>query len=189
MSHQIYNTDGFVISSQNRGDSDRLYFIFTKDLGLIRAVAAGVRKLESKLRYSLQDFAYSNISLVLGKTGWRIVNSHYIENPARVFTNSIKVKSLRLLKKVCPEDEANQDLWLEIVSAFDFIDSNKDVDRKSLEALLVLKILSKLGYWGEEKGDSFVSSPFTKDSVDRIEKQKKQIIKSLNESLRATQLI
>lgn len=190
MSHQIYTTKGFVISSENRGDSDKTFFIFTEDLGLVRASASGVRKNESKLRYSLQDFSFSEVSFVLGKQGWKIVNA----SPLNVFLEKIqnsetKVKTLRLLKRLCPQDEPYENLFHELVKAFLFMESQKIVSDKSMDALLALKMLSFFGYWGEEKEHLFIESPFNQNVLDEVTKVRKDIVKEVNKSLRATQLI
>ncbi len=48
MSHSIYHTEGFVIASQDTGEANKYYKIYTKDFGLIGATAQGVRHLKSK---------------------------------------------------------------------------------------------------------------------------------------------
>jgi recombinational DNA repair protein (RecF pathway) len=189
MSHEIYTTKGYIISSEGKSESDKNFFILTKDLGLIRATAQGVRKIESKLRYSLQDFSFSEISFVMTKAGWRITSASILESSKNVTKDEVKVKTLRLLKKLWGTDEVNENLFNEIRSAFDFIDNEIEKSEvKSIEALLVLKILSHLGYWGEDKEDTFAESPFNKESVAKITEKREDIIKALNESLRATQL-
>ena len=49
--------------------------MFTKDFGLISALATGVRKSESKLRYTLQEYSVCQVSLVKGKSTWRITSA------------------------------------------------------------------------------------------------------------------
>ncbi len=78
--HHIYNTEGFVIGGTNVGEANKLLKIFTKDFGMITGSAQGIRHLKSKLRYSLQDFSYSSVSLVKGKEMWRVVNAERKEN-------------------------------------------------------------------------------------------------------------
>ena len=75
MLHHIYHTEGFVLSGQSVGEANKYFRIFTKDFGMVGAMAQGIRLLQSKLRYSLQDYSYSKISLVRGKQVWRIVGA------------------------------------------------------------------------------------------------------------------
>jgi len=63
------------LGSRNFGEAGRHYFIFTRDLGMVTASAEGVRKISSKLRYVLQDFAYLKIDLVSGRNIFRVTNA------------------------------------------------------------------------------------------------------------------
>ncbi len=72
--HHIYHTEGIILGSKNFGEAGRYYFIFTRELGMIYASAQGVRKMSSKLRFVLQDFAYLKIDLIQGKDFWRITS-------------------------------------------------------------------------------------------------------------------
>ena len=65
--HHIYHTEGIILDSRSFGEAGKHYSIFTRDLGMITASAQGVRKMSSKLRFILQDFAYLKIDLVAGK--------------------------------------------------------------------------------------------------------------------------
>ena len=73
--HHIYHTEGIILGSNNFGETGKYYAIFTRDLGMIYASAQGVRKMSSKLRFVLQDFAYLKIDLVKGKDFWRLTNA------------------------------------------------------------------------------------------------------------------
>ena len=71
--HTIFETDCFVISSSPQGEANKQLDLLTRDFGLIRATAQGVRWLKSKLRYSLTDFSFTHASLVRGKEFWRVL--------------------------------------------------------------------------------------------------------------------
>lgn len=191
MAHEIHTTQGFIISSESLGEADKALFLFTEHLGLIRATAQGVRKLSSKLRYALQDFSYSEVSVVMTKGGWRVVNAIPLVAPQAITSSGVKVKSLRLLKRLCGYDEPHPKIFHEFVAAFHFIDqSSPEIPNTSIEALIVLKTLYLLGYWGEiEEGETFATSPFHQDVIEKITNNKMRIIHHVNKSLRATQLL
>ena len=73
--YHLYQTEGIVLKSVPTGEGSSYFYIFTKDLGLLVATAKSVREERSKLRYGLQPFSISNISLVRGKESWRITNA------------------------------------------------------------------------------------------------------------------
>ena len=67
MSYHIYTTPGIVLRHRPLREADRVYIILTRDLGLIRASAIGVRKETSKLRGALEPLSLSMTSWVTMK--------------------------------------------------------------------------------------------------------------------------
>lgn len=194
MSHTIYNTEAFVVSSRNSGEADRTFRLFTKDFGVISAKATGIRKVSSRLRFFVQDFKYIDASIVKGKNYWRLVSARPIHelNSRKSLTTSSRIRSLQLVGKLAPEGESLTELFDELVSAYTFTSTNhpKKEDLESIEALIALKILHSLGYWGDKQSENdLVKSPFNENVVAQVKLSKKTIIKELNNSLRATQLL
>ena len=74
MSYHIYQTEGVILSSHLAGESNRFYYIYTEEFGLIGVWGQGVRKLESKLRFNLQDFSHVRIHLIRGKNMWKLTD-------------------------------------------------------------------------------------------------------------------
>ena len=102
--HHIYHTEGIILSSRSYGEAGKHFHIFTRDLGMITASAQGVRKMSSKLRFVLQDFAYLKIDLVQGKNIFRLTNAsktnkleHIVKN---VETLKVFANIARLLKRL-----------------------------------------------------------------------------------------
>ena len=75
MAHHVYKTTGIILQAIPSGDSNLFLSIFTRELGLIKATAQGVRYLKSKLRYSTQKYDFSIMSFVYGKHTWRLTNA------------------------------------------------------------------------------------------------------------------
>lgn len=193
MSHTIYNTEAFVMSSYNSGEADKTYRLFTKDLGVITAKATGIRKIESRLRFFVQDFKYIDASLVKGKNYWRLISARPIHdlNSRKSLTTPSRIRSLQLVAKLAPTEEPLTNLFDELVAAYTFTSTShpKAEDMESIEALIALKILHSLGYWGDvETQMEFIKSPFDESAIAKIKATKKSIIRELNKSLSATQL-
>ncbi|MCE9517782.1 recombination protein O N-terminal domain-containing protein, partial [Candidatus Nomurabacteria bacterium] len=72
--HHIYHTKSFVIGSYNRGEANKILVLYTREMGLVRAVAQGIRLNKSKLRFGLQDFSYASVDLVRGRDIWRVTS-------------------------------------------------------------------------------------------------------------------
>lgn len=180
------------MSARNTGEADRTFHLFTKDFGAVRAKATGIRKNESRLRYVVQDFKYVDISLVKGKVAWRLVSARPIHdlNSRKSLATPSRVRSLQLLSRLAPEGEPHEALFDDFVAAYGFTSQEKlqGTIIESVEALLALKILHALGYWGQQEGHDFITSPFDAASMEKIAATKKEIIREVNKSLAATML-
>ncbi|MDD5356940.1 MAG: DNA repair protein RecO [Candidatus Pacebacteria bacterium] len=152
--HHIYQTEGFVIGGTNAGEANRYLKIFTLDFGMISGSAQGIRHLKSKLRYSLQDFSYSSVSLVKGKDVWRVVNAEKKENLWELFRKEkrkleIFARSLSLLKRFLHGEEKNEALFRLFSSSCFYLAKSETLspeDLRNFEYVLVLRILHNLGY-------------------------------------------
>lgn len=195
--HHIYNTEGFVLSGVNVGEANRYFRIFTKDFGAIGASAQGVRLLESKLRYSLQDYSYSKISLVRGKHGWKITGAIQEKNIRNSFKGNqgkfeVLAKTFSLLERLVRGEEKNEPLFFHISSACEFLEK-ENLDRnflKNCECIFVMRILRSLGYMAESKdlSEFIVSSFWTKELVSKIGPVSRDAVSQINKSLNETQL-
>ncbi len=156
MSYHIYQTEGFILSSISVNEASRYLSIYTKDLGLIRALAQGSRNLRSKLKHSLQDLSFSKVSFVRGREIWRIVNSECIYFPNMNLERSKKdllAKTSLLLRRLINGEEADPRNFEDIMKGFYFM-INEDLTSEELslfEPIFILKILRNLGYGPFEK--------------------------------------
>lgn len=81
MAHVMYITDALVCGSKNHNTADKNYLLFTREHGMLWGTARSVREERSKQRYALQDFSLIRVSLIHGKSGWRIGSTEAIDNP------------------------------------------------------------------------------------------------------------
>ncbi len=63
-----FRTAGFVLKKQNFGEADRILRVFSREFGLLSALAKGVKKIHSKKSGSLELFCETNFRLYR-KTG------------------------------------------------------------------------------------------------------------------------
>lgn len=153
MSYHLYHTDAFVIGGTPSGEGSRILALFTRELGMISASARSVREERSKLRYGLQDFSFSEVTLVRGRDSWRITNASIIESVSRSFQESSQTLALftrvfRLLRRLLQGEGKNEPLFATIVSAYSFLKNKNSIslEQANIEIVLVLRILFLLGY-------------------------------------------
>ncbi len=198
MSHHIYHTEGLVLSGANFGEANRFISIFTKDLGMIQGIAQGVREVRSKLKYSLQDFSYSKISLVRGKKAWRITNAAPHKNfyqllQAKETSLVVCARVVLLIKKLVNGEDKNEALFFTLVSFLEFIERAELVfiDLCNAEYIVALRILNSLGYLGGEAYvKEFVTSvDWNRELLSKMDLVKKKVILDINNALKESQLV
>lgn len=198
------------MGSRNYGETGKSYSIFTRDLGMIYASASGVRKMSSKLRFVLQDFAYVKIDLVQGKEFWRVTSvsktnklEQLAKNPEtfRIFSNIAN-----LLKRLLAGAEKNETLFADLVSGLSALEKIGEAkssfagspdaspeafreDLRNLEAIIVLRILHNLGYiGGNESLQNLIRSPFEENLIFEVSKSRKEVLSQINKALKETHL-
>lgn len=192
--HHIYHTEGIILGSNNFGETGRYYSIFTRDLGLVYASAQGVRKMSSKLRFILQDFSYLYIDLVQGKDFWRVTSASKTNELEQLSKNRTTLKIVsnisNLLKRLLAGVECNHALFAELVNGLSVLEKTKTPEElQNVEAIIVLRILSNLGYiGGDEILQNLIKSPFEENLIFEATKSRKQILSQINKALKETHL-
>ena len=198
--HHIYHTEGIILGSKNFGETGRYYSIFTRDLGMVYASAAGVRKVSSKLRFVLQDFAYIKLDLVQGKDFWRITSAgktnmleQLTKNPG---TFAVFFNIAKLLKRLLAGVERNEILFADLINSLSILSARggpasgwEKEDLRNIEAIIVLRILNNLGYiGGNEILQSLIKSPFEENLIFEFSKSRPQVLRQINKALKETHL-
>ena len=193
--HSIYHTEGFILGSQSYGEADKAITIFSDLFGLIRANAQGVRELKSKLRYSLQNYSRSDISLVQTKNGWRITSASLISNYLDDFRTDrqkflLLVRISSLLRRLLQGEEINNELFKVLSEGFDFLAGLGSEMVANFEPIFVLSILHRLGYVGDSPLlTKFVEiANWNKEILEEAAVLKGEFVKSINMSLQESHL-
>lgn len=194
MYHHIYHTQGFVLSSRNVGEANKILTVFTRELGLIRATVQGIRLNKSKLKFSIQDLSFATIDFVKGKEVWRITSAKSITSfPLARANNDSLVLIMRissLLERFCGPEISNEKIFDELIQALYILDDNvENSTREALELHLVLRIMHELGYIGESDLLSrYLATSFDKDKTENLLKERQSIISHINKALSESQL-
>lgn len=193
--HKIYHTHGIIVSSRNSGEANRMLAIYTRELGLVRASAQGVRLLKSKLRFALQDLSYAKVDLVRGRDIWRVTSASTLESFPLARRDRASIMLLarvgKLIERLCDGEEPNEQIFDDCISAFYYLDT-ENVDssgREALELHLVLRIMHTLGYIGEsEILERYLGSQFDSSHTESLLAERQSIILHINQALRESHL-
>lgn len=114
---------------------------------MVYATARSVREERSKQRYALQNFSFVRVSLVRGKSGWRIGS---VENECNVFARA-KTREARadvlaatkLLRQFVQGEEPHRALFADVRRALAHL---AEGDAPHVYDAFALRLLHKLGY-------------------------------------------
>lgn len=154
-----------MLSEQPRREADRTYNILTREFGLIKVAALGVRKEASKLRGALEPFILSSISLVRGKEYWRATSA---ESIISIPSLPAIARPMSLLEKLIQGEAPHPELFDSVEQGVTSSDSKDTM----FEVRLVSKILYHLGYLKKED----------------LTLGEKNLIKAVNEGIQASHL-
>ncbi|MBL7045388.1 MAG: DNA repair protein RecO [Parcubacteria group bacterium] len=200
MSHTLYTTECIVLGSRDSGEANKYISLFTKEMGLVRAVAKSVREERSKLRYSLQNFSFTDATLVRGKEVWRITGAeerYSLHNDFKEDRNKLFVVTqiLSLLQRLVHGEERNDYLFSTLSDGLEYLRSNEmnKETLKNFEHLIVLRILYSLGYIAkkddkENFAELLQETLVSKELLKKTQMSRKQIIFAINRALKETHL-
>ncbi|MEK7194466.1 MAG: DNA repair protein RecO [Patescibacteria group bacterium] len=181
MSHHVYTTKGIVLALYPTKEADKTASILTRDLGLVRATARGIRKSSSKLTTPLTEFAISKVSLVKGKNFWRVTTVTLLHNSfVELRGKREALKSLArvtsLLSSLVKGEEKNVELYDELeANLLSLIYGDvRTEEAEDWEIFTVARLLSHLGYLSKE------DAPAT---LKDVKKNKKKIVSSVNSGI------
>ncbi len=160
MSYQTYITEGLIVGSFDSNTADKSYLLFTRDAGMIYASARSVREERSRQRFALQDFSRITVSLIKGKTGWRIGSvqsegNYFVEASDRAVRGSI-VRICKLLRRFVAGEEPHPDLYEDVTAGLTHLTNASIVNRSLVEEIILVRVLYRLGYIARTNEIAFV---------------------------------
>ncbi len=190
MAHEVYTTEAIVLSSTGVQDADKLFWLLTKDLGLLFVSAKSVREETSKLRYSLQDLSLVRVSLVRGRGLWRLTGAEENgETALELHDSKVFGRVAALVRRLVPTDEKNSDIFTLIRGARSALFTQAGT-AESIETLTVARMLYRLGYLDCKDAYRGVVDTIHFDSavIQNAEALVQKLIHDINDGLTESQL-
>jgi DNA repair protein RecO len=184
MSYKTYITEALVCGARASNTSDKSFLLFTREAGMLYASAKSVREERSKQRYGLQEFSYIRVTLIHGKSGWRITGVEPIQNvyalqgarEARALVRNI----IRLLRRLIQGEVPHSELYDEVKGVITRMHEGRE---EIIEEVLTLRILHSLGYIAPhpELGTVLSTDCSIDVILDELEPEMKQARKAIIE--------
>lgn len=152
--HTLHTTQAFILSSTPHGESNRVYRLLTRSLGLVYARAQGVRELRNRNRYALSIGARVDATLVRGREAWKLTSAarHALDRvPGENEAGRRRV--LALAGRLVPLEHPLPSVFDALAAGYAALGGVVHVPPATVEAVVVLHILRELGYVSDEHID------------------------------------
>jgi recombinational DNA repair protein (RecF pathway) len=196
--HHKYTTEALVLELRPRREHDALLILFTHDLGVIYAVAAGLRKGVAKMRSLAQAYSHIRASVVQGKESWRLTNAEEYAGEDivrwRLLTKDAQKTYVRLAQffiRYMPKEEKHTDLFERLNEALSILADPQTTQEEMvlIECLVVMQSLHAFGSLALRDGwQRFIDAPIGKELFLIMKDEKASIVKSIEQSLESTHL-
>lgn len=197
MAHRVYNTTGLVIERTAIKEASEFVTVLTRDLGLVRMIVQGVRKQEAKLRYGTLPFGYSDLSLVRGKTGWRLINAAPQENFFFSFNNKRKRRAfsnvINVVRRLVTGEKVEPALLAICLSFAHWLTETPAEEASAIkhaEEVTVLRLLYELGYVADE-GELepfYTDTALTDTLLKQYQENRPAVVKAINRAFQTMHL-
>lgn len=151
VSMPLIKTKGIILRKKDYHENDRLFIIFTEDLGKIQAIGRGARKIKSKMAGHLDLLMIVDLMLARGLNFFQIAGATIAQNFSALKEDLEKVNIgcyflslVDQLTKLEQKDEKIFKLLMEALTALDHLSINGRPD--IWQIAWRLKLLKLLGY-------------------------------------------
>ena len=157
MSYHLHRAEGIVLGSFPCGEADKMVILFTKEFGLVRVFAKGVRLEKSKLRGHLCTGTHVAVGFVMGKEMKRLTHASVAASFGHIQNDMFRFRGVqavfRLVEEGMVEDEPDTHIW-DIVHQVLTILGAEGMSQGDVSLVLSafrLKLFSIGGYLPEER--------------------------------------
>lgn len=122
----MIKTEAIILKKSDFNEKDRILVVYAEKLGKVNISAKGVKKLESKLRYSIEPISYVQMILVEGKNFLILKDAVLIDQFLNIKKDLEKIKIARELAEIVDEaivgEEKDEGIWSLILKTIQAID-------------------------------------------------------------------
>ena len=145
----MVKTKAIILKSDDFAETDRILTVFSNEFGKIKIMAKGVKKLGSKLRYSIEPISFVQLILVEGKN-FLILKDAVLINEFLPIKNSLEklkivYKIIDLVNSLIIGEEKDDNIWQLLLDTFENINNAKK-NNDNITGRFQNSLLKLLGY-------------------------------------------
>ncbi|HUT96418.1 MAG TPA: DNA repair protein RecO [Candidatus Paceibacterota bacterium] len=153
----MIKTEAIILKSADSNEVDRILTIYSEKLGKINISAKGVKRLESKLRYSIEAITYVQMILVEGKNFLILKDAVLIDQFLNIKKDLEKIKIAQKLMDLIDEaivgEERDENIWKLVLQIFKELNVGRTTSHITTSNIIIefeKKLIKLLGYDPEE---------------------------------------
>lgn len=143
-----YKVEGVILSRSNFSEADKIVTIFTRQLGRIKVLAKGIRRIQSRRAPHLELFNQVELVLHAGKTFDTITEAHVIDSfslaKLKLKLSGFLFYLAEVIDKILPEHQPHLTLYKTLVSSIKILSASPNP--QSVVKEFVVQLLWDLGY-------------------------------------------
>lgn len=194
MSYTVYDTPAIIANSWPYKDASRRLVVYSRDVGRMLVRGQAVRKLDSKLGSAVQPYAESELELVYGKSGWRLVGARPRQNfffSAQSGRPAIR-RTTDLLSRLVPAQQPDRKLYQIVTAGLTALQSVDEGVVDITESLFVFRLVAHLGYAPDPSGPQLsqflTDQSYSDDQLSAFAEHRDSVVTQINQALKSTQL-
>lgn len=187
--YAYHTTEAFILQAFPHGESNKVYKLLTRELGLLYAHAQSVRELKSRNRYALQTGELSVITLIKGRETWRLTGAQTDSVKKIPVEGQIyKKRMLHLLGTLLAIEDKTEELFDVLKAGNDALIQESESFASLIEIITVLRLLDVLGYLARPLNEPLVEeflgiSELTPVLLEKAHMHKHALLMRVNNAL------
>jgi DNA repair protein RecO (recombination protein O) len=132
----LHTTDAYVLRTYALAEADKICIFLTRDMGKVRGVAHGARKMKSRFGSALEPFTQVSLTFfqkegreLMSVSGCEIVRSQFHVAARSVETAGAFSYLAELLNEFLPDNEPNERLYRLVTATLEAIEQESDLGR------------------------------------------------------------
>ncbi|MBI2042183.1 MAG: DNA repair protein RecO [Candidatus Nealsonbacteria bacterium] len=110
-----YRTQCLIVKKDDKGESDQIFSVYTKDFGRLNILGKAIRKNASKLRGGADLFYFSDIEFIQGKAQKILTEATVIDSCLNIRKDlrrmTVAYQITDILDGMIPKEERDEQIW------------------------------------------------------------------------------
>ena len=173
-SPSVYKVTAFILRRSNVGEADKILTIFSKNIGKLRVIAKGIRKISSRRGPHVDLFNEVTMMLHRGKSMDIVTEATTIKTYRTGLSSWIRMRAaylvVEILDKLIPERVEYEDIYRKLHETLEAIETTPEESLDGILRSFCNDVLLMLGFLSVDK--QLLTLPSAIAYIERIAERK-----------------